>query len=526
MTDAANAYDEIPYDSYPYAQSHPNRLATIATLFGMTPAPLDRCRVLELGCAAGGNLLPIAQRFPTSEFLGLDYSARQVAQGQQIVELLGLKNTRLICQDIATASFGQEKFDYIVCHGVWSWVPEGVRRRILELCSELLTPQGVAFVSYNTYPGWHLRGIVRELMAYHCRKFPSGLDRIAHARGLLDFLVRTVPEEKNAYGILLRNEADTLRNKSDSYLAHEHLEDNNHPVYFHEFESQATATGLQYVGEAELRSMTVEGFGPEAGQVLSKVSATVVEYEQYLDFLRNRTFRQTLLCRQGVPIVRKVTPDRVMKLRVASSALAVEPFNVRDSGEAKFRGGHGTLSTPSPLFKAAMKTLTEIWPRSVPVETLAANASAQLTNESVIDASRLRADARTLGANLIDCFSRKFVDLYQSDPGCTNEPGERPLADALVRLQADYGPLVYSRLHLMVNLNEMQRQVARMADGKHTTGQMVDELVQLVNAGKLVVQQSGEKVTDAAVIRSQLGDALQQTLQFLTRQGMLIANEN
>ena len=524
MPEQLNSYDEIPYESFPYPQSHPNRLATIATLFGMTPAPLNGCRVLELGCAAGGNLIPIAVRFPSSEFVGLDLSSRQVAQGQKVLEMLDLKNTRLLCQDISTVSPELGKFDYIVCHGVWSWVPEGVRRRILEICHDSLGEQGVAFVSYNTYPGWHLRGTVRELMAYHCRKYTRATERIAHARELMDFLVRTVPEEKNAFGILLRNEADVLRNKSDSYLAHEHLEDNNHPVYFHEFEAQASAVGLQYLGEAELRVMTAEPFGVEAGQVLGKMATTVVEYEQYMDFLRNRTFRQTLLCHQQVKVNRKVDPDRLASLRVASPAVPVESYDVRDASEAKFRASQGTLSTASPLFKAAMKTLSEIWPRSMSMDALAANVSAQLANEPVIDAARYRADARALGANLIDCFGRKFVELFAADPGCESEPGERPLADQLARAQANLAPMVYSGLHTVVMLNEMQRQVMRLADGEHSREQMIDSLVQMVVDGKLVVQQAGEKLTDPNTIRPQLGEALDHTLKFLARQGLLVPN--
>jgi hypothetical protein len=171
-----------------------------------------------------------------------------------------------------------------------------------------------------------------------------------------------------------------------------------------------------------------------------------------------------------------------------------------------------------------MKTLTEIWPKSMNAEELAANVNAQLSTEAVIEASRLRADARALGSNLIDCFSRKFVELYMADPGCESEPGDRPLADPLVRLQAEYAPLVYSGLHTVVTLNELQRQITRLADGKHTREQMIDSLATSVNEGKLVVQQAGTKVTDASTIRNQLGEALDQTLKTLARQGLLVPN--
>src|SRR5262249_50612084 len=91
----ATSYDEVPYESLPFAQTHPDRLATVATLFGMRPAPADRSRVLELGCAAGGNLIPMALALPQSRFLGTDLSGRQIADGQKVVGALGLTNIEL-----------------------------------------------------------------------------------------------------------------------------------------------------------------------------------------------------------------------------------------------------------------------------------------------------------------------------------------------------------------------------------------------------------------------------------------------
>jgi len=66
------SYDEVPYESQSFPQSHPNRLATLGRLFGLSPAPVAQCRVLELGCASGGNLIPMAYHLPESEFVGLD----------------------------------------------------------------------------------------------------------------------------------------------------------------------------------------------------------------------------------------------------------------------------------------------------------------------------------------------------------------------------------------------------------------------------------------------------------------------
>src|SRR5947209_6542803 len=96
MSEASlTSYEEIPYESKPLYPTHPDCLGTVATLLGMTPAPVDGCRVLELGCASGGNLIPMAEALPASRFLGIDLSPGQITTGQKIVDALGLKNLEL-----------------------------------------------------------------------------------------------------------------------------------------------------------------------------------------------------------------------------------------------------------------------------------------------------------------------------------------------------------------------------------------------------------------------------------------------
>ena len=150
------SYDEVPYKSFPFPQSHPDRLATVATLFGMTPPPVEHCRVLELGCSSGGNLIPLAEQLPESRLVGIDASQRQIADGQETVRALGLTNIDLQQRDIASVRPEFGEFDYIIAHGVFSWVPNAVQDCILEICARNLAPQGIAYVSYNTYPGWHM----------------------------------------------------------------------------------------------------------------------------------------------------------------------------------------------------------------------------------------------------------------------------------------------------------------------------------------------------------------------------------
>jgi len=139
------SYDELPYGDQAFYYTHPDWLATIATLFGMQPAAVDRCRVLELGCGSGGNLLPMAESLPESRFLGIDLSPRQVSSGQATIQKLGLRNIELKAMSITDVNTEMGQFDYVICHGVYSWVPEPVQDKILAICKENLAPPGLAY---------------------------------------------------------------------------------------------------------------------------------------------------------------------------------------------------------------------------------------------------------------------------------------------------------------------------------------------------------------------------------------------
>ena len=323
------SYDEVPYSSHPYAQTHPFRMSVLGMLFGMKPTPVDRCRVLELGCAGGGNLVPMAAVMPESRFVGIDLSSVQIADGQRMVEALGLTNIELKHLSITDVNDSMGQFDYIVCHGVYSWVPEPVRRKILDICATQLTPQGIAYVSYNTYPGWHMRGTVRDMMLYHSRKWDKPQEKVAHARALLDFLVKSVPESSGAYASLLRKEMELMKAQADYYILHEHLEAVNVPMYFHEFAAQAKESGLQFLAEAELGAMSMQGLSADIRNIVRQLSKDLVDTEQYVDFIRNRTFRRSLLCRGDVELDWRSQAKRVRSLYVASPAAAEGPWNRR-----------------------------------------------------------------------------------------------------------------------------------------------------------------------------------------------------
>jgi SAM-dependent methyltransferase len=219
-TQAGTSYDEIPYESQAFQETHPDRLATLAILHGLTPPPIRQARVLEMGCAGAGNLIPLALAMPEATFVGVDLSERQIRDGQAIIDRLGLKNITLHVGDIAAPEPASGAFDYIICHGVYSWVPAEVREAILARIARQLTPNGVAFVSYNVYPGWHGLGALRDILLFHDAGLtdPSPADRVAALRSLLDELVANQPDPNAPFAQFLQRESAQIKAKSDSYL--------------------------------------------------------------------------------------------------------------------------------------------------------------------------------------------------------------------------------------------------------------------------------------------------------------------
>jgi methyltransferase-like protein/SAM-dependent methyltransferase len=495
----------------------------------MRPPPVPGCRVLELGCASGGNLIPMAVALPESTFVGIDLSARQIAQGRQVSDALGLRNVRLEAGSILEVDDRWGSFDYIICHGVYSWVPAPVRDHILAVCAHHLAANGVAFISYNTYPGWHLRGVVRDLLLYHTEPCREPEERVRRARELLELLGAAVRTQRGAYGQLLEAELEVLRRHGDSYLFHEHLEEVNEPTFFREFIKRATARGLQFLAETELGTMLPGAFPPEIQSTLRAMSADVIQLEQYLDFLRNRTFRQTLLCRRGTGVNYCLDVERLRGLYVASPAraLTAQP-DIYSTAEEHFTSPRGaTVKSVDPLAKAALVHLAEVWPRAMRFDDLCGAARARL-NAGVGGArteGKALEDATVLGQCLLTCYLTGPDDLvYLSTyaPRFAADVGDRPLASSLARLQAATSNRATNLRHQTAPLDDFSREVLLRLDGRHDRTALVRGLEEVQQQGRLngTGQNDPQAITGPPeVLNNTLDQALQRLVSgvFLVR---------
>jgi SAM-dependent methyltransferase len=518
-----NSYDEVPYRSHPFRQTHPDRLAVIAALRGLSPVPIERARVLELGCASGGNLIPMADQLPDAKFVGIDGSLRQIEQGHAFLRRTGLTNIELRCADILELQVEAGSFDYILCHGVYSWVPDAVQQRILDICGRGLGPEGVAYVSYNTYPGWHMRGMIREIMRYRANFFESPQQKLSQARGLLTFLSESVRGDSNAYAILLKNELDAVSRADDSYLFHEHLEEVNEPTYFHEFVERARQSGLEYLGEADYGMTTLDSFPPNVRAMLQGVSRDWIETEQYMDFLRNRMFRQTLLCRGDRRVERAPHIAGVLKLHVASNAKPEAEVDVRSAQPVVFRRGGSTLTTSEPVVKAAMLELRDRWPQSIPFLELASIARSRTgSSVSAFQTDHLGPGARQFAETMLNCYATGQVDFSSVRAGFITRVDEKPRTSRVIRAQAEDGSTVTDLRHGGANLDDFQRQLLIRMDGTRSQAELLDDVVNLALGGGLILHHEGRRLNDEPGLRSMIGRWMTPALNSLASMALLV----
>lgn len=515
-------YDQLPYTTHPFRNTHPDRLATIARLLGMKPASPDECRVLELACGDGSNLIAMADQLPTSQFVGIDLSHVHVERGRKEIDGLSLQNIRLSCDDIVNLPTGIGPFDYIIAHGIYSWTTEDVRHAILRACDDLLTPHGVAYISYNVLPGWRTRGAIRDMMRYCVRSLESPAEKIAASKVFMDCLVGTFQADAGSYASQLQYEWKQIRLVDESYMFHEYLEGVNRPQLFHEFVHQLREHELQYIADAQLYVPYLDMLSGPLAALIRSAANTCEDEEQYLDFALNRTFRHSLVCRSDVSLDRSPSADHLKDVYVASPCKAQRPYNAISGNDqaVSFRVSGAAIKSSNALIKAAMYRLGDQWPRSIAFSSLI-DAARSDAGRGLSDSS-LAGDARLLTDHILRCFSSRLVELSVVPSKFVPEVSERPVALHLARYKACQGDIVTNSRHEPVTLNDLQRKLLPLMDGSRGKAELVASLVEMVHCGSLHLYESGRTIKDTTRLRNVLSVAVEGAIRQLAMSGLLI----
>jgi methyltransferase-like protein/2-polyprenyl-3-methyl-5-hydroxy-6-metoxy-1,4-benzoquinol methylase len=515
----AESYDSMPYESHSFIDSSPENLCAITHLFGLEGVDTTKCKVLELGCASGGNIIPLACRNPKSEYVGVDLSSVQIKLGQKKIADLKLANVEIKHMSITDIDVNFGKFDYIIVHGVYSWVPPNVQEHILKICSQNLTPKGLALISYNTYPGWKVKEILRDAMILRGASHQDPYKKLSHARGMVNFL-QEMTAPKSVMRTLIDSEIDLIRNAAPHYLNHEFLEEYNLPCYFKDFIAKAEQHNLAYVAEAEPHTMFVSNLGQQvAAPLLNECGNSQIMLEQYMDFLKNRPFRQTILThkKQAAKLNYKIGHDVIKEFEFFGRFASAEKIDL-DYIPTQFTSTKGSVFTISqPIEKAALLTINEAAPASLNFRQILEGAQKRL-------GSKLPIHADVIVSMLEQFIIQGLIRFRFSGTKIATQLSEKPIADNLVRYDAEHQPQVGTSnvWHESVRLELIQQHILPKLDGKHDQEKLLKHLIDLSNKNIVQFSRHGIVLKDAAEVKEAAQEHLKHALELCRNQALLI----
>ena len=429
-------YDEVRYSNFPYAQTHPDRLATVGALHGLpTPDP-STARVLEIGCGAGGNLLAMAVATPGITAVGIDLAAQPIAEGRAAVEAVGIDNVDLRQGDISDLRNGElGDFDYIVAHGVYAWVPEPVRDHLLQAIHSHLAPDGLAYVSYNANPGGYMRAALRDAGLWFAGDAGGPVEMADRAKSLYRFMWENRAGTQDWWGGLLESQLEALAHGTTHRLVHDELSDFWSPVWFSDFTRRAAAAGLAYVGDADLATLLPHRIPPGVvGDLEAFAGGDRLVREQLTDILRCVFFRMSVVCRDSRTPAEEPSLDALRGLHFAA--------------RVDERGGEA----PGGLLGSAIALLRSRAPDTVPFAELRAATAA---------------DPDALCEALREAFLGELVMPHRAPLHAVAVAGvERPYASPLARWQARSQEDVTSMAYTTVRMEEAAaRLLLTLLDG-------------------------------------------------------------
>ena len=415
-----NPYDELPYKSLPIEWTAPERLALASLLHGGPRLPLDTYRVLELGCGDGANLLPLAYYRRHATFVGVDGARSQVEVADARKSALELSNIEFIHSDFLIAAHQLSgPFDYIIAHGIFSWVPYDVRDALLELCAQHLRRGGLLYLNYNTRPGWNVRGMVREFLLAQTAGTPSLLLRAQLAQDVAAKVVSSLTVGEHPYSQLMANEFRFVCENHISYVAHEYLAADNHPYWRSEFLALARRYGLEYVADADFcysSGRIPEDLAPR----LDKEQITGCALEDTVDLLCYRQLHSPILTQSPLAW----DPPGLYEFANLLVASCLIPCTSNGAKNPMFQHPSGyQVEAKEEVIVTALKRLQPLWPRGLRIGAV------------FPDVSQVMDDLKLLQRN-------GLIELRCIEP---YEFGVCP--DSLHRLESHYGSYVTTPYH-------------------------------------------------------------------------------
>ena len=465
MNPLESPYNKIPYHGTLIPLTSPDHSALCARWHQFAAPPLQHVHCTELGCGDGANLLALAFYNPVSTFLGIDNSSVQVDLARHAANTLNLGNVDFLHKDVREfESATVPPSDYIIAHGLYSWVPEDAREAILSFCSENLKPSGLAYISYNAQPGWATRNLVRETLLRSPSVREAPVQRKAErAIQVAANLLEDLPSRDYAAAVVLANELERVRDGAPFYVLHEYLAETSQGFWLREFVEAARSHGLDYIADAQFCRW--EGrIDPALRASLARRSSDQVEQEETADLLGDRYFHASILSRADA--VRNPTSrDELWRqVHIATSLGAIsDQLDLAEGVVERFSGAGGAeITLQASITKAAIALLCAQWPRGCTLQQMHERAGQLLQQYSfpirTDSESQLRDDLTTL-------FEAGQIDLRLHEPEYDISIPEHPAAHALARFEAGHRNALSTPFHLPIPFEPAAMALVRELDG-------------------------------------------------------------
>ena len=485
-------YDERPYTEHAYAETHPSRIAAVARLSRWTAPPVATAHILELGCGRGGNLLPMAAGLPRARLVGIDASTGQVDVARRIAGEAGLENVTFTRARFDAMEIEAGAYDYVICHGVLSWIPAQERAGLLERIARALRRGGVACVSFNVLPGWYDRLAARDWLRFSAAYLDG---KVEGAVSSLAWLGSQLSPEHAHARRLLDAVASRIGETGPTYAFHEYLAPEHHPLLVGAFLEEASAAGLAYLGDAIPATTALDLLPAAVRERALTLDPTAAQ--QLVDFVRQTSFRRALLvradqARDATPAPAALDPAAIRSLRVASR-LHPRQAGAPGAPQESFAYGDEVVHVSDPATRRALHELASAAPGSLHFDEIAHRSLSSATPESL----------RGLASELFDVWlAPGALDLFDHELAVRSRAGERPAACPVARWHARHGGVVTNRLHEEVQIPDaIVRWVLAHLDGTRALRDLTREARSLDYANAAVSDAELEGLVRASVER-------------------------
>ena len=453
----ANLYDRVRYPSLPYPQTHPLATGALARLFGRRVAPFGGSHVLEIGCGEGVNLVNMALGAPQAEFVGVDLAERAIALARAAAPSCGCANVRFLVRDLVEIDASLGRFDYIIAHGVYAWVPARVRDALMRVFGERLSADGLALISYNALPGSRFRQAIRDMLLYVNKGVEDPNARLKLARSFLAEQIE-LWSDTEADERTMKSEARRILNRAPEVLFHDELGEHYAPQLLSDVVAAAAEFGLGYLCDAQ-PNLSEEAFFPSDAFAATRKRAggDWARFEQLADFRAMRSFRRSIFFHGG-GADRKRERGRLRGLWACGELTVVEADPEAPSGAAFEAGGGVKLTTNDPKLTQFLAALAAAFPLGLPLDPASENPA--------------------FADHIFRLFASQVIRLTTGQMPLVSVPGERPNVSPLARVQAAKGETALATLrHQMIQIEDASvRALVPLIDGTRAREELALEI--------------------------------------------------